>query len=123
MIAQDLWQAHYQILSIIFWKEFIELDINTNMVMKNIKLLELNISIKTFFLEYRNFKHDLIEHKCFCCNKNYLKKFGEKLKERIFDTNSFSHHDNNKFIPLLQNHVYPYQYTNDWEKFMETFIT
>ena len=25
------------------------------------------------FLEYANFKHDLIEHKCLCCNKCYQK--------------------------------------------------
>ena len=23
------------------------------------------------FLEYTNFKNDLMEHKCLCCNKNY----------------------------------------------------
>ena len=28
LIVQDLWQAHYQILSIIFLKKFIELDAN-----------------------------------------------------------------------------------------------
>ena len=26
------------------------------------------------FLEYTNFKHDLIEHKCLCCNKNHQHK-------------------------------------------------
>ena len=44
LIAQGLWQAHYQILSIIFLKEFIELNVNTDMI-KNVKLVELNISI------------------------------------------------------------------------------
>ena len=47
LIAQDLWQAHYQILSIIFLKEFIELNVNTNMMIKIVKLVELNISIVT----------------------------------------------------------------------------
>ena len=28
LIEQDLWQAHHQILSIIFLKEFIELNVN-----------------------------------------------------------------------------------------------
>ena len=32
-------------------------------------------------LEYMNFKDDLIEYKCFCCNKNCQHKFDEKLKE------------------------------------------
>ena len=34
LIVQDLWQAHYQILSIIFLKEFIELNVNTDMMIK-----------------------------------------------------------------------------------------
>ena len=49
LIAQDLWQVHYQILSIIFLKEFIELNINSDTVIKNMKHLELNISIATIF--------------------------------------------------------------------------
>ena len=50
LIVQDLWQVFYQILSIIFLKEFIELNVNTNMVIKNVKYMELNISIVTDFL-------------------------------------------------------------------------
>ena len=43
--AQDLWQSHYQIFSIIFLKEFIELNVNMYMTIKNGKLVELNTSI------------------------------------------------------------------------------
>ena len=50
LIAQDLWQAHYQILSIIFLREFIELNAITDMMIKNVKLVELNASIATMFL-------------------------------------------------------------------------
>ena len=50
LIAQDLWQAHYQILSIIFLKEFIELNVHADMMIKNVKLVELNISIWIVFL-------------------------------------------------------------------------
>ena len=32
------------------------------------------------------------------CNKHYKQKFGEKLKERFFNTYKFSNHDNNKFF-------------------------
>ena len=32
------------------------------------------------FLEYANFKDDLIECKCLCCNKNYQHKFDVKGK-------------------------------------------
>ena len=38
------------------------------MKIKNAKIVELNLSIVTF-LEYTNFKDDLIECKCLCCNK------------------------------------------------------
>ena len=74
------------------------------------------------FLEYTNFKDDLIEYKCLCCNKNYQQKFDEKLKERFFNTYKFSNHDNNKFILLLWKGVYPYEYMDDWEKFNETSL-
>ena len=33
-----------------------------------------------FFVEYTNFKDDLIEYKCLCCNKNYQ----QKVKGMIF---------------------------------------
>ena len=34
LIAQDLWQAHYQVMSIIFLKEFIRLNINMDTFIK-----------------------------------------------------------------------------------------
>ena len=56
--------------------ECIELNVNTDMMMmKNVKLVELNISIAT------GFKDDLIEYKCLCYKKNNQHKFDEKLKE------------------------------------------
>ena len=50
MKAQHLWQAHCQILSIIFLKEFIKLNVNIDKMIKNVKLVKLNISIVTVFL-------------------------------------------------------------------------
>ena len=47
LIAQDLWQAHCQILPIIFPKKFIELNLNTDRMIKNVKLVKLSISIAT----------------------------------------------------------------------------
>ena len=41
------------------------------------------------FLEYMNFKDNLIEYKCFCCNKNCQHKFDEKLKEWFINTYKF----------------------------------
>ena len=34
LIVQGLWQPHYQILSIIFLKEFIKLNVNTDTMIK-----------------------------------------------------------------------------------------
>ena len=39
LTVQDLWQAHYQILLIILWKEFIKLNVNTDMMIENVKLV------------------------------------------------------------------------------------
>ena len=50
LIAQDLWLVHYQILSIYFLKELIELNVNSGTMIKNVKHAELNISIATVFL-------------------------------------------------------------------------
>ena len=36
------------------------------------------------FLEYTNFKDDLIEYKCLCHKKNYQKKSDENLKKNDF---------------------------------------
>ena len=73
-----------------------------------------------WFLEYTNLKDDLIEYKClWSCNKNYQHKFHEKLKERFFSIYKFSNRNNSKFILLLQNSVYPYEYMDNSEKFNE----
>ena len=45
LIAQDLWQVLYQIMSIIFLKEFIELRLNLDTMVKDVKHVELIISI------------------------------------------------------------------------------
>ena len=50
LIAQDLWQAFYQILSIIFLTKFIELNENLDVMINKAKLLQLNITIATVFL-------------------------------------------------------------------------
>ena len=52
------------------------------------------------FLEYINFKDDLIEYKCLFCNKNFKRKFFEKWEKLFFNTYKFSNHDNKKFILL-----------------------
>ena len=56
LILQDLWQAHYQIFSIIFLTEFIKLSVNSDMSITNVKHVELNISIATVFLNMKTLK-------------------------------------------------------------------
>ena len=41
-MALDLWQAHFQILSIVFLKEFVKFSANTGMMIKNVQSVELN---------------------------------------------------------------------------------
>ena len=50
LIVQDLWQTYYQISLIIMLQEFIRLNVNTDMKIKNVKLTELSTKIATAFL-------------------------------------------------------------------------
>ena len=61
LIAQDIWQAHYQILPIIFLKEFIELNVNSDMMIKKCETSRIKYKYCDCFLGYKNFKDDLIE--------------------------------------------------------------
>ena len=40
LIAQDLWQDHYQILSLIFLKEIMKLNVNVDTMIKKMKFVE-----------------------------------------------------------------------------------
>ena len=56
LIVQDLYQVHYQILSIIFVKGFIELNVSSDTMIKNLKHVKLNTSITTVFWNTRILK-------------------------------------------------------------------
>ena len=45
LIAQDLCQAHYQVLLIILLDELVELNVNMDIIIKNVKCVELNRKI------------------------------------------------------------------------------
>ena len=46
---------------------------------KKCETCEIKYKCCNCFLECTNFKDDLIEYKCFYCNKNYQQKFDEML--------------------------------------------
>ena len=60
-----------------------------------------------------NAKNDLIEYKCLCCNELPKKKFDKNLKKRFTNIYRLATQIN-KFILLLQQGVYPYEYMDDW---------
>ena len=65
-------------LSIInFLKEFTELNVNTDMMIKNSETSGIKYNYCDCFLEYGNFKDDLTEYKCLLCNKNCQWEFDE----------------------------------------------
>ena len=70
-------------------------------------------------LKYESIKKNLIKCKCFSCYKYYWEKFNEELKNKFKNTFTFSNNDINKYMLLLRKGVYPYEYTNDWERFKE----
>ena len=56
LIVQDLWQVHYQILLIILLKEFIKLNVNTDTLIKNVKLAKSNTKITKTVLNTKALK-------------------------------------------------------------------
>ena len=56
LTAQDLWQAHHQILLIILLKELVKSNINTDMMIKNVKFVELSTKIVSAFLNTQALK-------------------------------------------------------------------
>ena len=68
------------------------------------------------FFECKNFKDNLIDYKCLCCNKNYQHKFDEKSKERFFNKYKFAKQNYIKFNLLFLKGFHP------WEKSYETSL-
>ena len=55
LIVHNLWQAHYQILSIILLKNS-QIKFKTDTMIENVKLLESNTSIASIFLNMQTLK-------------------------------------------------------------------
>ena len=87
LIVQVLWQAHYQILLIILLKEFMKLDLNMGMMMKNVNHAESNTKIVIVVLNTNvKLTKISISLSC-CCQKEYeymdnWEKFNETLPEK-----------------------------------------
>ena len=56
-----------------------KLNLNTDTMIKNVKLAELNTKIAIAFFNAKTLKDDLTEQKCLCCNKNNQKKVWWKI--------------------------------------------
>ena len=56
LIVQDLWQAPYQVLLIILLKEFMKINVNSDIMITNLKLMKLNAKIATAFSNVQTLK-------------------------------------------------------------------
>ena len=56
LTVQDLWKAHFQALSIILLMEFIKLNVNLDIIMKNVKRMELNTKTLSAILNIKSIK-------------------------------------------------------------------
>ena len=68
------------------------------------------------------FKGDQLIFTCFQCKKNYQKDFDKDMINRFADTYRLCNKDINKFILLLREGVYSYEYMDSQEKFNETSL-
>ena len=64
----------------------------------------------------------MIKYKCLCCNRDYSNKLDKELKKKFKNTFKFFNNDINNPILLLRKGFYPYEYMDDWEKFIETTL-
>ena len=73
-------------------------------------------------LDYMTNKDEQLIFTCFRCKNNYKKYFNKELIQKFSNTHKFRNGDLNKFILLLRRGVYPYKYTDSWQKFDETSL-
>ena len=73
-------------------------------------------------LDYIKTKNEKLVLECYNCKQRYRKKFNKELIKRFVSTYNFCNNDLNKFILLLRNGVYPYEYMDNWKRFNETSL-
>ena len=82
----------------------------------------INALIVNQILVYMKVIDETLIFRCFNCKKNYKKEINKELIERLASTYKFCNNDLNKFVMLLRKGVYPYEYMDCWDKFIETLI-
>ena len=70
-------------------------------------------------LDYMITRDDQLIFRCFECKNNYQNNFNKDLINRFVNTYEFCNKDINRFILLLRNGIYPYEYIDSWERFNE----
>ena len=60
--------------------------------------------------------------RCFECKRNYKKELNKELIKRFASIYEICSRDINKFILLLRNDIYLYEYMDSWERFDETSL-
>ena len=73
-------------------------------------------------LDYMSVKDEQLIFVCFGRKKNYRGHFNKELIKRFANMYEFCNQDFNKFILLLREDVYPYEYMESWERFYETSL-
>ena len=95
---------------------FIKLNLHNDMIMKNVRVAELNTIFMSAALNTQIFKDYFILYECLFCDRNYQKNFDEILKKRF--VNIYFHSNNiNKFKLMLQKSVSKYEYIFVFENF------
>ena len=108
MIVIDLWYYNYQNLLIIYLSEGI----------RNNKCSDCGSNLHYIKITAER-KNEKLILECYNCKQRYKKTFNKELNKRFTSTYSFCNNDLNKFILLLRKSVYPYEYMDNWERFMK----
>ena len=71
--------------------------------------------------EFKGLKNNKLSFNCKECRKKQLKPINGLMK-KFPNTYKFCNNDIKKFILSLRKGVYPYEYTDRWERFNETTL-
>ena len=110
MIALDSCRYHYQVLLIIYLKNFIVISVK--IVILNFTICQSKITNKSFSV--LSVKRITIKIIIKIIIKNYLKN--------LQSHKDFFNRDINKFILLLRKGAYPYECMGSWERSIETTL-